>query len=205
MDEKLIGVIVLMMCCISSSVSFAMSMGGGDDSGADTGAGGGASSETKKYRYVRIAKTEDVANWHDRYINLHEVYVYDANGTNLALNKTVTAHENHNVDYAPGLPNLVDGNDGTGAHTGANIHDESQPQRQYFQIDLGAEKEIKSVKIVDRPGYPLRLDKVKVILMKTETPSSTDDVTSSTLTTADAKAGLIHTYDFGTNKWTHGN
>ena len=39
MDPKLIGVIVLMMCCISSSVSFAVSTGGsGED---DTGGGAG--------------------------------------------------------------------------------------------------------------------------------------------------------------------
>ena len=207
MDPKVIAAIVGMLLCLSSSVSSAMSMGGGDDSdtSGSGGGGGGASSGPKKYRYVRIAKTEDVADWNQRYINLHEVYVYDAAGTNVALNKTVTAHENHSTHYSTWLPQLVDGNDGTMAHTGSDAQDATQPQKQYFQIDLGEEKEIKSVKIVDRPGYPLRLDKVKVILMKTETPSSTDDVTSSTLTTADANAGLIHTYDFGTNKWTHGN
>ena len=207
MDPKVMAAIVGMLLCLSSSVSSAMSMGGGDDSdtSGSGGGGGGASSGPKKYRYVRIAKTEDVADWNQRYINLHEVYVYDAAGTNVALNKTVTAHETIDPFYAAGNHQLVDGNDQTGAHTGGSVHDESQPQRQYFQIDLGEEKEIKSVKIVDRPGYPLRLDKVKVILMKTETPSSTDDVTSSALTTADANTGLIHTYDFGTNKWTHGN
>ena len=206
MDPKVLAAIVGMLLCLSSSVASAVSMGGGDEEtpGAD-GGGGGASSGPKKYRYVRIAKTEDVADWNQRYINLHEVYVYDAAGTNVALNKTVTAHENHSTHYSTWLPQLVDGNDGTMAHTGSDAQDATQPQKQYFQIDLGEEKEIKSVKIVDRPGYPLRLDKVKVILMKTETPSSTDDVTSSTLTTADANAGLIHTYDFGTNKWTHGN
>jgi|SRR6056300_979263 len=192
------------MLCLSSSVGAALMMGGGEEDDGGGGGGGGGASK-KKYRYVRIGKTEDVADWNQRYVNLHEVYVYDATGTNVALNKTVTAHANHNVDYAPGLPKLVDGDDTTGAHTGANIHDATQPQKQYFQIDLGTETEIKSVKIVDRPGYPLRLDKVKVILMKTETPSTTDDVSSSALTTADANAGLVHTYDFGTNQWTHGN
>jgi hypothetical protein len=188
--------------CLSSSVGAALMMGGGEE---DDSGGGGGSSTTKKYRYVRIAKTEDVADWNQRYINLHEVYVYDAAGTNVALNKTVTAHENHSTHYSTWLPQLVDGDDTSMAHTGSDAQDATQPQKQYFQIDLGVETEIKSVKIVDRPGYPLRLDKVKVILMKTETPSTTDDVSSSALTTADANAGLVHTYDFGTNQWTHGN
>ena len=98
---------------------------------------------------------------------------------------------------------MVDGDDTSMAHTGSDAQDATQPQKQYFQIDLGVETEIKSVKIVDRPGYGSRLGKVKVILMKAGTPSTTDDVASSALKTADADTGLVHTYDFGTNQWTH--
>ena len=203
MDPKLIGAFgVLSMCCISSSI--AASMMGGSEETPTTGAGAGADTPViKKYRYVRIAKTEDIADWGNRYINLHEVYVYDAAGTNVALNKTVTAHENHSTHYATWLPQLVDGDDTSMAHTGSDAQDATQPQKQYFQIDLGVETEIKSVKIVDRPGYGSRLDKVKVILMKAGTPSTTDDVASSALKTADTDTGVVHTYDFGTNQWTH--
>ena len=190
------------MCCISSSIAASM-MGGGQETPA-AGAGAGADTPViKKYRYVRIAKTEDIADWGNRYINLHEVYVYDAAGTNVALNKTVTAHENHSTHYATWLPQLVDGDDTSMAHTGSDAQDATQPQKQYFQIDLGVETEIKSVKIVDRPGYGSRLGKVKVILMKAGTPSTTDDVASSAFKTADADGFLVHTYDFGTNQWTH--
>jgi hypothetical protein len=41
MDPKLIGVLVMMMCCISSSVSSAMSAGGGDGDDDSSGAGAG--------------------------------------------------------------------------------------------------------------------------------------------------------------------
>ena len=194
----LAGVGLLVVC--SSSSAAAMMMGGGEETPA-------ASTTTtpvvKKYRYVRIAKTEDVADWNQRYINLHEVYVYDAAGTNVALNKTVTGHENLDAHYAGLVPNLVDGDDTTLAHTGRGVHDETQPEKQWLQIDLGAEIDIKSVKIVDRAGYGGRLDKVKVILMKAATPSTTDDVSTPALTTADAAVGLIHSYDFTTKTWTH--
>jgi hypothetical protein len=195
------GVGMMVMC--SSSVAAMMMMGGSEETPVDGAGAGGDTPVIKKYRYVRIAKTEDIADWGNRYINLHEVYVYDAAGTNVALNKTVTAHENHSTYYSTWLPQLVDGDDTSMAHTGADAQDATQPQKQYFQIDLGVETEIKSVKIVDRPGYGSRLDKVKVILMKAGTPSTTDDVASSALKTADADTGVVHTYDFGTNQWTH--
>ena len=109
----LAGVGLLVVC--SSSSAAAMMMGGGEETPA-------ASTTTtpvvKKYRYVRIAKTEDVADWNQRYINLYEVYVNDDAGTNVALNKTVTGHETMNAHYAGLAPNLVDGDDTTMAHTG---------------------------------------------------------------------------------------
>src|SRR6056300_1441434 len=68
---------------------------GDEDEDEDGGGDGGSGGDGDKYRYVRIAKTEDVTDWNQRYINLLEFYVYDAAGTNVALNKTVSAHENH--------------------------------------------------------------------------------------------------------------
>ena len=192
------GVLLLVVC--SSSAAAMMMGGGGDDAAATKDA---TTPVVKKYRYVRIAKTEDIADWNKRYINLQEVYVYDDAGTNVALNKTVTGHETLDAHYASLIPNLVDGDDTTMAHTGRGVHDETQPQKQWLQIDLGAEIDIKSVKIADRPGTGARLDKVTVILMKAATPSTTDDVSTSALTTADSAVGLIHSYDFTTKTWTH--
>ena len=197
----LAGVGLLVVCCSSASAA-AMMMGGEEKKDPDS-IGPSPGPVVKKYRYVRIAKTEDVADWNQRYINLYEVYVNDDAGTNVALNKTVTGHETMNSHYAGLAPNLVDGDDTTMAHTGGGMHDATQPQKQWLQIDLGVETDIKSVKIVDRAGYGGRLDKVKVILMKAATPSTTDDVSTSALTTADSAVGLIHSYDFTTKTWTH--
>ena len=197
----LAGVGLLVVC--SSSSAAAMMMGGGEETPAASTTTTPTTPVVKKYRYVRIAKTEDVADWNQRYINLYEVYVNDDAGTNVALNKTVTGHETLNAHYATWLPNLVDGDDTSLAHSGGGMHDATQPQKQWLQIDLGVETDIKSVKIVDRAGYGGRLDKVKVILMKAATPSTTDDVSTPALTTADSAVGLIHSYDFTTKTWTH--
>src|SRR6056300_888335 len=48
---------------------------GDEDDGAGAGADDGADDDGDKYRYVRIAKTEDVTDWNQRYINLLEFYV----------------------------------------------------------------------------------------------------------------------------------
>ena len=188
------------MLCISSSVA-AMMMGGEDDS-SGAGAGTGAGPTLPTATYVRVAKTEDITDWNQRYINLHEVSVFDEAGTNVALNKGVIMNDMANTDYVASLPQLVDGDDLTGGHTGGPIHDNSQPQKQWLQIELVNPTNIKSVRLHDRPQYGSRLVGIKVQLLD-ENQSIMTEYTTPALTLANSEAGLIHSYDFATKTWTH--
>jgi hypothetical protein len=157
--------------------------------------------KTKKYRYVRFAKTNDISVWGDRIINLGEVYVYDSSGTNVALGKTVM-HDSTTTPFYKALgSNLVDGDDFSMATSGDDVkQDTNQPQKQWIQIDLGSEMEITSIKVIDRPGYPSRLNDVKIQLLD---GSSKVVHTSPGLTTADAKKGIAHTYTPKSKAWVH--
>ena len=156
---------------------------------------------TVRCRYVRFAKTEDITNWGDRIINLNEVYVYDSSGTNVARGKTVM-HDSTTTPYYKNIgKNLVDGDDVTMATSGDDVkQNNNQPQRQWIQIDLGSEMELSSIKVIDRPGYPTRLDKVKIQLLNA---SGTVVHTSPELTTAAANKGISHTYTISTQTWEH--
>ena len=188
------------MLCISSSVA-AMMMGGEDDS-SGAGAGTGAGPTLPEATYVRVAKTEDITDWNQRYINLHEVSVFDEAGTNVALNKGVIMKDMGNPDYVASLPQLVDGDDLTGGNIGGPIHDNSQPQKQWLQIELVNPTNIKSVRLHDRPQYGSRLVGIKVQLLD-ENQSIMTEYTTPALTLANSEAGLIHSYDFATKTWTH--
>ena len=211
MDPKIIGAFgVLSMCCICSSiVSGVMSGSSEEDPGSGAGAGGagagGAAATTPtlpEATYVRVAKTEDITDWNQRYINLHEVSVFDEAGTNVAINKGVIMNDMANTDYVASLPKLVDGDDLTGGHTGGPIHDNSQPQKQWLQINLVNPTNIKSVRLHDRPQYGSRLVGIKVQLLD-ENQSIMTEYTTPALTLANSEAGLIHSYDFATKTWTH--
>jgi len=188
------------MLCISSSVA-AMMMGGEDDS-SGAGAGTGAGPTLPEATYVRVAKTEDITDWNQRYINLQEVSVFDEAGTNVALNKGVIMKDMGNPDYVASLPQLVDGDDLTGGNIGGPIHDNSQPQKQWLQIELVNPTNIKSVRLHDRPQYGSRLVGIKVQLLD-ENQSIMTEYTTPALTLANSEAGLIHSYDFATKTWTH--
>src|SRR6056300_1938862 len=99
----IIGGLVLMLVCFSSSSSVAMlMMGGGDDSGSSSSSslgssGGSPPSGPPKGRYVKLVHTiaydaNATGNIDDKnkIINLAELEVFDASGTNLAASKTVT-------------------------------------------------------------------------------------------------------------------
>ena len=206
MDPKIIGAFgVLSMCCICSSiVSGVMSGSSEEDPGAGAGAGGAAATTPTlpEATYVRVAKTEDITDWNQRYINLHEVSVFDEAGTNVAINKGVIMNDMANTDYVASLPKLVDGDDLTGGHTGGPIHDNSQPQKQWLQINLVNPTNIKSVRLHDRPQYGSRLVGIKVQLLD-ENQSIMTEYTTPALTLANSEAGLIHSYDFATKTWTH--
>ena len=150
-----------------------------------------------KAKTIKVGKTDLISKWYNRYINLMEVYVYDKDGKNIALKKPIASN-------TPGFKDWVskfnDGDEMTLGHTGGDKQDDSQPQRQSFEIDLGSMQEIHSVVIVDRrPPRDQRLDKLKVMLLDDDLQMVTK---TSKLTAEQAKKGSKHKFDFGTSKWS---
>ena len=149
-----------------------------------------------KAKTIKVGKTDLISNWNNRYINLMEVYVYGKDGKNIALKKPIASNT---PGYKDWVSKFNDGDDMTLGHTGGDKQDDSQPQRQSFEIDLGSMQEIHSVVIVDRVGSAHRLDKLKVMLLDDDLQMVTK---TSNLSEAQAKKGTKHRYDFGTKKWT---
>ena len=125
-----------------------------------------------------------------------EVYVYGKDGKNIALKKPIASNT---PNYKNWVSKFNDGDEMTLGHTGGHKQDDTQPQRQSFEIDLGSMQEIHSVVIVDRVGSAHRLDKLKVMLLDDDLQMVTK---TSNLSEAQAKKGTKHRYDFGTKKWT---
>ena len=115
-----------------------------------------------KAKTIKVGKTDLISNWNDRYINLMEVYVYGKDGKNIALKKPIASNT---PGYKDWVSKFNDGDEMTLGHTGGHKQDDTQPQRQSFEIDLGSMQEIHSVVIVDRVGSAHRLDKLKVKLL----------------------------------------
>ena len=186
--------------CLSMSGSVAMAIMGGDDDPTSN-----LSSKTTtlpSVQYVKIAKPIDT-EWNSRNINLMEVYVYNKDGTNVALNSNIIPSEPISAHYKVHmLKTLVDGNDATLGHVGTIDQNDNQPQKQFFIIDFGSKKTIKTVKLVDRDLYPHRLVGVKVMLLD-DNKNEITTYTSPALTLENANAGLYHTYDIKTKTWTH--
>jgi len=150
-----------------------------------------------KAKTIKVGKTDLISNWNNRYINLMEVYVYGKDGKNIALKKPIASNTPNYKDW---VSKFNDGDEMTLGHTGGHKEDDTQPQRQSFEIDLGSMQEIHSVVIVDRLGRsPGRLDKLKVMLLDDDLQMVTK---TSNLSEAQAKKGTKHRYDFGTKKWT---
>ena len=148
-------------------------------------------------QFIKIGKTGIVSNWKNRNINLMEVYVYDKNDNNIALKKPIASNT---PGFKGTVSKLVDGDEMTMGQTGSLEENESQQQRQSFEIDLGSMYEIKSVVLLDKTnGDPDRLDRIRVTLIDDDLKivSKTRD-----LTTSDVKKGSKHKYDFGTGKWS---
>ncbi|MFM8362108.1 MAG: LamG-like jellyroll fold domain-containing protein, partial [Haliscomenobacter sp.] len=96
----------------------------------------GAAQAQVKARYIRVLNNENDC------FNLSELRAIH-NGTNVALNKTVTASSIFgNLDAAKGS-NLVDGSTSTIAHTDCAAN-------QWLEVDLGAVYALSSVEIVNR-------------------------------------------------------
>ena len=148
-------------------------------------------------QFIKIGKTGIVSNWKNRNINLMEVYVYDKNDNNIALKKPIASNT---PGFKGTVSKLVDGDEMTMGQTGSLEENESQQQRQSFEIDLGSMYEIKSVVLLDKTnGDPDRLDRIRVTLIDDDLKivSKTRDLTMS-----DVKKGSKHKYDFGTGKWS---
>jgi hypothetical protein len=77
-------------------------------------------------------------------INLAELEVFDASGTNLAAGKTVTGSSEYPAPYL--WSNLTDGDKTNFAHT----HGRTPSEYDSMQVDLGTEKEIKKIVITNR-------------------------------------------------------
>jgi hypothetical protein len=195
----IIGVLGLMIC---SSSSAAMLMMGGDDdtppSPGHSSTGPAPPSGPPKGRYVKLEHTvaydesamrddgitEGNVDDKNRIINLAELEVFDASGTNLAAGKTVTGSSEYSSTH--GYINLTDGNKTNFAHTKGRTEEEID----YLQVDLGTEKEIKKLVITNRTSCcKNRAIGVKAVILAAdgttvvkETPAITNTADTYTLT-----------------------
>jgi len=125
---------------------------GGDETPSSSGPAAPAPpSGPPSGRYVKIEQTivskpddsGDLCN-KNAIINLAEVQVFNASGTNLAASKTVTGTAIH---PAGPLANLVDGNMANFAHTACP---DVNTEKDYMLIDLDSVQEIKKIVITNR-------------------------------------------------------
>ena len=193
----LAGVGLLSVCCLSSSVATTI-MGGqkglsamGPSSTGPSSTGPAPPSGPPKGRYVKLEHTvaydesaEGNVDDKNRIINLAELEVFDASGTNLAAGKTVTGSSEYSSTH--GYINLTDGNKTNFAHTKGRTEEEID----YLQVDLGAEKEIKKLVITNRTSCcKNRAIGVKAVILAAdgttvvkETPAITNTADTYTLT-----------------------
>jgi hypothetical protein len=192
------GALVLMLC--SSCLSSMLMMMGGNDTEGSSKSGGSTKSEketttktpqTVKGRYVKLEQTvayDAYASGNDddinKIINLAELEVFDANGTNLASRMTVTGSSQHSSEF--GFTNLTDGNKLNFAHTQGRTEEEID----YLQVDLGSVKEIKKIVITNRSDCcKSRAIDIKAVVLGAdgttvveETPTITTEAATYTLT-----------------------
>ena len=99
-----------------------------------------AVTNTKSYRYVRLAKTVDDY----LFVNEFRVIATPPASANVALRKTAAASSAYNADYA--ASKVIDGsNSGGWSPTGTD-------RPSYVQIDLGQEYALSSINLVTRQG-----------------------------------------------------
>lgn len=188
----LAGVGLLSVCCISSSVAMTV-MGGqkGPSAMGPSSPGPAPPGGPLKGRYVKLEHTvaydesaEGNVDDKNRIINLTELEVFDASGTNLAAGKTVSGSSEYSSTH--GYINLTDGNKTNFAHTKGRTEEEID----YLQVDLGAEKEIKKLVITNRTSCcKNRAIGVKAVILAAdgttvvkETPAITNTADTYTLT-----------------------
>ena len=135
--------------------------------------------------------TEGNVDDKNRIINLAELEVFDASGTNLAAGKTVTGSSEYSSTH--GYINLTDGNKTNFAHTKGRTEEEID----YLQVDLGAEKEIKKLVITNRTSCcKNRAVGVKAVILAADGTTVVKETPAIT-TTADT-----YTVTFPENTWS---
>lgn len=169
------GVGMMMVC--SSSLAAVMLMGGEEETPTPAPATP-VVPVIKKYRYVRVGRTNPDNG--DHWMNLAEVEVF-SDGVNVASGKTVTAS---NL-YAPQFPNanLVDGNKGNFAHT-------TNTATEYFDIDLGQAYEIEKVVITNRVDC-CQARARNTIIQLSESADMTSSKDSRAITTAEGPSATF--------------
>jgi hypothetical protein len=134
----------LMVVC-SSSLAAVMMMGGDDDSSGGGGGGGAGPSAPAGVsgQYVELAFPEGTGSQYN--LTPHEIYVYDAAGTNMALNQSVEVSSTHGgPNGSMAGPMAVDGDENTFWHALGG--------KSSIKIDLGAVKEIAKIEIKNNEG-----------------------------------------------------
>ncbi len=153
-EMAMVGALVV-VCCSFVSGATAMMIGGDDtkspSSPGPSSTGPAPPSGPPKGRYVKLVHTvayDANATGNDddknKILNLAELEVFDASGTNLAASKPVTGSSQYPAPHV--WSNLTDGNKTNFAHTLGRTPTEYDS----MTVDLGAEKEIKKLVITNR-------------------------------------------------------
>jgi hypothetical protein len=174
----------LMVVC-SSSLAAAMMMGGEEETPATSGP---AAPVIKKYRYVRVGRTNPDNS--DHFLNLSEVEVFSG-GVNVASGKTVTASSLFNGQYPHA--SLVDENKSNYSHT-------NNSETEYFDIDLGEAYEIEKVVITNRVDCCQGRAR-NIIIQLSESADMTSSKDSRAITTAEASSATF-TWDVASDTLT---
>lgn len=151
-----------------------------------------------KGRYVKLVHTvaydaNATGNVDDKnkILNLAELEVFDASGTNLAASKPVTGSSEYPAPH--GWSNLTDGNKTNFAHTIGRTPTEYDS----MTVDLGAEKEIKKLVITNRTSCcKNRAVGVKTVILAADGTTVVKETPAIT-TTADT-----YTFTFPGTSWS---
>ena len=150
----IIGVVALLLC--SSSVGAAMLMMGGDEAVGPSSLGpsspgpsslGPSSPPTPvlpKARYVTLTFHEGMPNKY--VITPYEVRVFDKSGTNLALSGTISDVGEHHDESRFPRGAIIDDDETT------LWHSKHAASTDFITIDLGADKEIAKIEVLNVTG-----------------------------------------------------
>ena len=197
-EMAMVGALVV-VCCSFVSGATAMMMGGDDTKSLDPSSPGPAPlSGPPKGRYVKLVQTvaydesaEGNIDDKNKILNLAELEVFDASGTNLAASKPVTGSSEYPAPHV--WSNLTDGNKTNFAHTLGRTPSEYDS----MTVDLGAEKEIKKLVITNRTSCcKNRAVGVKAVILAADGTTVVKETPAIT-TTADT-----YTLTFPGNTWS---